>query len=88
MKRLILLVLLSLMFFGCTKVKIDGKKFRRDSFTYFETVTSDLDGAIYKDKYTGVLYHYVLEVGLTPIMEADGTCLTWDEWVSRATEEK
>lgn len=34
------------------------------------------------DNYTGVLY-YKYDNGITPLMNADGTCLTYEEWKSR-----
>ncbi len=43
---------------------------------------------IYVDTYTDVLYYcleenYGYQFGMTPIMKADGTCLTYTEWKSR-----
>jgi hypothetical protein len=43
---------------------------------------------IYVDTYTDVLYYcleenYDYQLGITPIMKADGTCLTYTEWKSR-----
>lgn len=83
MKRLIFLLLFSSMLFGCTKmVTSEGKVIEPDSFIDLETVTEDSNGTIYKDKHSGVLY-LVSGSRMTAIMEADGTCLTWDEWVKR-----
>lgn len=82
MKKLILLFLVSLMFISCKKATYNGKKLRVDSFINLELVTENFVGNIYKDTYTGVLYR-AWGQGVTPIMEADGTCLTWDEWTKR-----
>ena len=83
MKRLISLLLFSSMLFGCTKmVTSDGKVIEPDSFIDLETVAEDSSNTIYKDRHSGVLY---LKSGyrMTAIMKADGTCLTWDEWVKQ-----
>ena len=83
MKRLILLLLFSSMLFGCTKtITFDGKIIKPDSFIDLEVVTENFDNTIYKDRHSGVLY-LVAGYRMTAIMEADGTCLTWDEWVKQ-----
>lgn len=79
----ILLLLISFLFFSCTKtITNDGRELTPESFINLETVTEDFSGAIYKDKYTGVLY-LSMAYRITAIMKPDGTCLTWDEWVKR-----
>lgn len=71
------------MFFGYTKATYNGKSYETDSFANLEIVSEkSLDSRVYKDTYTGVLYR-TFGHGITPIMEADGTCLTWDEWTKR-----
>ena len=83
MKRLIFLLSFSLMLFGCTKtVTSDGKILETDSFICLETVSEGISNTVYKDKYTGVLY-ISIPYRMSAIMKADGTCLTWDEWVKR-----
>ena len=83
MKKLILVLLCALMFVGCAKATYDGRSFGNESFINLEIIAeSPFDGEIYKDTHTGVLY---MTSGnrMTAIMEADGTCLTWDEWTKR-----
>lgn len=83
MKKLIFSLLFSLMLFGCTKtVTYDGKILEPDSFICLESVAEDFSNTVYKDIYTGVLY-LSTTYRLSVIMKADGTCLTWDEWVKR-----
>lgn len=49
----------------------------------FELVSSSFFGHdVYKDTITGVLY-VVHFGGISPIMEPDGTCLTWQEFTKR-----
>lgn len=78
MKKVILLFLVPLMFIGCKKVTYDGKTYGSDSFINLEKLTF----SIYKDTYTGVLYRYG-HYEKIPIMEADGTPLTFEEWEKR-----
>ena len=82
MKKLILVLLCALMFVGCAKATYDGRSFGSESFIDLETIAGSLTDRIYKDTHTGVLY---MTDGsrMTAIMEADGTCLTWDEWTKR-----
>lgn len=97
MKRLgfLLVLFIACMFTGCTKkVYIDvqtGKevyvptkvKIDVEDIIDVELVASKaLSGDIYRDKHTDVLY-YDNFGGVTPIMEADGTCLTWAEFTKR-----
>lgn len=62
--------------------KSTGRTIYKGSFISLEKVGYEDGRDIYKDKYTGVLY-FVSTYNTTPIMEADGTCLTWDEWIKR-----
>lgn len=83
MKRLIFLLLFSSMLFGCTKmVTSEGKVIEPDSFICLEAVAEDFSNTVYRDKYTGVLY-ISTKYRMSVIMKADGTCLTWGEWVKR-----
>ena len=44
---------------------------------------------IYVDTYTDVLYYCQecgSQYGITPIMKADGTCLTYTEWKARGNQ--
>ena len=91
MKKVLLsLLLASIMFVGCTRVTYDGKKYGAEDIAYLELIaeSSDLNqGQVYKDRHTGVLYYYFGR-GFSPIMKADGTCLTYDEWLLRIKDNK
>ena len=91
MKKVLLsLLLASIMFVGCTRVTYDGKKYEAEDIAYFELIAGSLgsiQGQVYKDRHTGVLYCYFSQ-GISPIMEADGTCLTYDEWLLRIKDNK
>lgn len=84
MKKLILVLLCALMFVSCAKkATYNDRSFGSKSFINLELVAeTPWDQQIYKDTNTGVLY-LILGYRMTAIMEADGTCLTWDEWTKR-----
>lgn len=89
MKKVLLLLslLASIMFVGCTKVTYDGKEYGTSAIIDLEQIAESFEVSVYKDRHTGVLY-YKYGYGLSPIMEADGTCLTYDEWLLRIKDNK
>ena len=55
-------------------------------YVKFSILYSDCYEQIIMDDYTGVLYYkyaFANSYGITPLMNADGTCLTYEEWKSR-----
>ena len=87
MKKLILVLLCALMFVGCAKATYDGKEYGAWDIVYLEAIAESRGDVVYKDKHTGVLY-YGHGQGISPIMEGDGTCLTYDEWLLRIKDNK
>lgn len=95
MKKLFIVlpaILCALMFVGCKKYTYNGKSLGAKEFINLEELTGSFEslerpGVIYqrvfRDVHTGVLYTSLNLDSLTPIMEADGTCLTYDEWILR-----
>lgn len=99
MKKIFIIVLVvSLLFIltGCAKkvVYVDqngeviqnpyGSKIK--DYVKFSILYSDSCEQIIMDDYTGVLYYkyaFSNRCGISPIMNADGTCLTYEEWKFR-----
>ncbi len=58
-----------------------------NDFCNFQKIITECFETIYVDKNTDVLYYYkesgTYKCGITPIMEADGTPLTYTEWKER-----
>lgn len=83
MKKLfVVLVIIGSLFTSCIKYTITRE--RRESydvedFINLDILTSNSIKSIYVDKNTDVLYVY-FSSGISPIMKADGTCLTLTEW--------
>lgn len=83
MKKLfVVLVIIGSLFTSCIKYTITRE--RRESydvedFINLDILTSNSIKSIYVDKNTDVLYVY-FSSGMSPIMKADGTCLTLTEW--------
>lgn len=77
MKKLIILLIITFtLFLSCSDKKYEN--YYPNDFIDFEVIV-DKGRYILRDKYTDVLY--VEDVyRLSPIMKADGTCLTYTEW--------
>lgn len=93
MKKLILF-LLPLMFIGCTieNYSESSNQTQKDNVSDFITfeVCAEDSGYQYilRDVYTDVLYYKYVKAtaggrAITPIMKADGSCLTYTEWKKR-----
>lgn len=78
MKKLIILLIVTFtLFLSCTDKKYEN--YYSYDFIDFEYIVDKGSRFILHDKYTDVLY--VEDVHrLSPIMKADGTCLTYTEW--------
>ena len=79
-KLIILLIVTSTLFLSCTDK--NSEKYATSDFIDLEWLVSDSNKSICRDKYTDVLYMKGVHE-LTPIMKADGTCLTYTEWKNR-----
>lgn len=83
MKKLfVVLIIIGSLFTSCIKYTVTRE--RRESydvedFINLDILTSNSIKSIYVDKNTDVLYVY-FSSGISPIMKADGTCLTLTEW--------
>lgn len=94
MKKLFLIItlILTTLFTSCTKtvyvdketnevIELKGNK--GTDFINLQRIDKDLDYPdVYVDTYTDVLYMYEY-YRMSPIMKADGTCLTYTEWKER-----
>lgn len=80
MKKLfIALITIGLLFTSCTKYTVTRESYDVDDFCDFIVLTESAFKTIYVDKNTDVLYIYY-SGAISPIMKADGTCLTLTEW--------
>lgn len=98
MKKVFIIVLIvSLLFIltGCAKkvvyVDQNGEVIQNpygsllEDYVKFTVIRYEGVEKILVDNYTGVLY-YKYTYGITPLMNADGTCLTYEEWKSRESK--
>lgn len=98
MKKVFIIVLIvSLLFIltGCAKkvvyVDQNGEVIQNpygsllEDYVKFTVICYEGVEKILVDNYTGVLY-YKYTYGITPLMNADGTCLTYEEWKSRESK--
>lgn len=94
MKRLLFLLCLLYLFalLGCSeKIIIQGEDVRTASAEDFFDLRLVVRGGKFNicvDKNTGVLYAVGSYNSVFPIMNADGSCLTLDEWKSKKKEDK
>ena len=80
MKKLfIALIIIGSLFTSCTKYTVTIESYGVNDFCNFVMLTETATKTIYVDKNTDVLYFY-FGSALSPIMKADGTCLTLTEW--------
>ena len=80
MKKLfIVLIIIGSLFTSCTKYTVTRKSYGVNDFCNLDVLAQTSTSAIYVDKNTDVLYVY-WGSGMSPIMKADGTCLTLTEW--------
>lgn len=91
MKRLLFLSCLFALF-GCSRAVITQDEpvkivSSRDFFD-LRPVARGVFFDIYVEKNTGVLYALGNNGRFTPIMEADGTCLTFEKWKSKRWDEQ
>ena len=73
-----------------TEVEASENVVKTEDFFNWETIIKDGSVRIVRDKNTDVLYYYEINFALiadgralTPIMEADGTPLTYTEWKAK-----
>lgn len=86
MKKILLALVICMFFSGCsyTFETTDSELPPPEFFLRLEVVSKTRDfETVYRDEYTDVLYYRIKayhKASLTPIMKADGTCLTYSEW--------
>lgn len=81
MKKLfIVLLVVGSLFTSCTKYTVTRESYDVNDFCNLVILTETATKAIYVDKNTDVLYVYFGSAMMSPIMKADGTCLTLTEW--------
>lgn len=79
MKKLIILLIITFtLFLSCTDKKYENY-YSYDFIDFEWIVVKGSRWYILRDKYTDVLY-VASDYRLSPIMKADGTCLTYTEW--------
>lgn len=76
--RKLLLVICSLLFIGCS-YNYEGIEYTESDFIHLRYIASN----IAVDVHTDVLYWHSSAYNITPILKADGTCLTLTEWQER-----
>ena len=80
MKKLfIALIIIGSLFTSCTKYTVTRESYGVNDFCNLAILTQSATKTIYVDKNTDVLYLYY-SGAISPIMKADGTCLTLTEW--------
>ena len=80
MKKLfIALIIIGSLFTSCTKYNVTRESYGVNDFCNLAILTETATKTIYVDKNTDVLYVY-FGSAMSPIMKADGTCLTLTEW--------
>ena len=78
-KMFIVLLIVGLLFTSCTKYTVTRENYGVKDFCNLVMLTETMNETIYVDKNTDVLYLYYGSA-MSPIMKADGTCLTLTEW--------
>lgn len=98
--KILVLVVFSLILCSCAKkvvyVNEKGEVIQNPygskatDYCNLKTIVATKGEVIYIDTYTDVLYYFYVpysDLGaMTPIMKADGTCLTYTEWKAREHE--
>lgn len=80
MKKLfVVLLVVGSLFTSCTKYTVARESYGANDFCNLAILTQTASETIYVDKNTDVLYLYYGSA-MSPIMKADGTCLTLTEW--------
>lgn len=80
MKKLfIALIIIGSLFTSCTKYTVIRENYGVNDFCNLNSLIETATKTIYVDKNTDVLYVY-FGSAMSPIMKADGTCLTLTEW--------
>ena len=80
MKKLfIALLVVGSLFTSCTKYTVTRESYGINDFCNLDILVQTPMDTIYVDKNTDVLYVY-WGSAMSPIMKADGTCLTLTEW--------
>lgn len=80
MKKLfIVLLVVGSLFTSCTKYTVTRESYGIKDFCNLDILVQTPTDTIYVDKNTDVLYVY-WGSAISPIMKADGTCLTLTEW--------
>ena len=79
MKKLFVVLLVGSLFTSCTKYTVTRESYGVNDFCNLAKLTETATEAIYLDKNTDVLY-VSWGSAISPIMKADGTCLTLTEW--------
>ena len=92
MRKLLSLILLSVLLIGCSgrvtyvssNEEVVPKKdvIKVDDYCMMRRICDETCDSIWMDLNTEVLYYHLdtNSGGITPIMKADGTCLTYSEW--------
>lgn len=78
-KMFVVLLVVGSLFTSCTKYTVTRENYGVNDFCNLVMLTETMSKTIYVDKNTDVLYFYYGS-GMSPIMKADGTCLTLTEW--------
>ena len=78
MKKIFIVLIIIGLFASCTKYTVTQKSYDVEDFCNLVKLVEDTGDTIYVDKNTDVLYIYQYS-GISPIMKADGTCLTLTE---------
>ena len=78
-KIFIVLLVVGSLFTSCTKYTVTRENYGVNDFCNLAMLTETMNETIYIDKNTDVLYLYYGSA-MSPIMKADGTCLTLTEW--------
>ncbi len=79
MKKLFIVLIIIGLFASCTKYTVTQKSYDVEDFCNLVKLTENPADIICVDENTDVLYIY-RSSGISPIMKADGTCLTLTEW--------
>lgn len=80
MKKLfVALLVVGSLFTSCTKYTVTRESYGVNDFCNLDILVRTFTDTIYVDKNTDVLYVY-WGSAMSPIMKADGTCLTLTEW--------
>ena len=80
MKKLfVVLLVVDSLFTSCTKYTVTRESYGVNDFCNLAKLTETATEEIYVDKNTDVLY-VCWGSAMSPIMKADGTCLTLTEW--------